>query len=351
MTQGQARARWIALALATAAALYLCWSMLAPFIDILIWATVLVLVFYPAHRRLVRRFRRPSLCAFLSILIVMLVVIVPLTLISSAVVVQLAAMREGVQERLQELLRPTAGNTPLDRLLEGIGRYVDLQDLVSEDSVKGMVNRASEVVLRGTLSFVGGAVQFVVRVFFILFTMYYLFRDGESIAARIPAMLPLRRPQAEAMAVRAADMIHASVYGIVVIAILQGTLGGLMFWILGVPSALVWGVVMTVLSTIPLVGSYVVWIPAAIWLAASGHWAKAVVLASFGLLVIGMVDNLLRPRLVGRKTRLHDLVIFFSLLGGLKVFGFLGILLGPVVIAVTLALLEVTLEGIEESSA
>lgn len=350
MTQGQARARWIALALATAAALYLCWAMLAPFIDILIWATVLVIVFFPLHKRIFRRLQRPSISALVSVLVVMLLVIVPLTLISSAVLVELAAMRQGVQDRLQGLIRPTSGNTPLDRLLESVGQYIDLQSQVSEDSIKQLVNRASEVVVRGTVSFVGGAVQFVVRVFFILFVMYYLFRDGETIADRIPGILPLKRPQAEAMMCRATGMIHASVYGIVVIAVLQGTLGGVMFWILGVPSALVWGVVMTVLSTIPLVGSYFVWIPAAIWLASSGHWAKATVLVCFGLLVIGTIDNLLRPRLVGRKTRLHDLVIFFSLLGGIKVFGFLGILLGPVVIAITLALLQVTLEGIEEAS-
>jgi predicted PurR-regulated permease PerM len=346
MMQAQALVRWTSLAAVTVAAFYVCWLMLSPFIDVLVWAVVLVIVFYPAHRRIVRRVRHPALSALASVLLIMLVVIVPLSLISSAVVVQLAAMRQGVQDQVQSLLAGPSGNAPIDRLIESINRYVNLRDLVSADAIRQLLSRASELALRGTLSVVGGIVQFIVSVFFILFTMFYLFRDGETITERMPEALPLNRTQAEAIMTRTTEMIHASVNGIVVIAILQGTLGGLMFWILAVPSALVLGVLMTVLSTIPMLGSYIVWVPAAIWLAVSGHWIKALILVGFGMLVIGMVDNLLRPALVGRKTRMHDLVIFFSLLGGIKLFGFLGILLGPVVVSLALALFQIMLEGI-----
>ena len=140
---------------------------------------------------------------------------------------------------------------------------------------------------------------------------------------------------------RTRDVISASVNGVLVIPAIQGALGALAFFALGVPSALVWGVVMTFLSLIPMAGAFIVWVPAALFLVATGHLTKAIILAAWGALVIGTVDNFLRPKLVGEKTKLHELFIFFSVIGGLKVFGVLGIVLGPVVLAVTLALLDV----------
>jgi predicted PurR-regulated permease PerM len=136
-------------------------------------------------------------------------------------------------------------------------------------------------------------------------------------------------------------VIAASVYGVLVIAVIQGILGGLAFWALGLPSPLLWGVVMIFLSMIPMAGSFVVWVPAAGYLGLSGHWGKALILAVWGTFVIGTVDNFLRPKLVGERTKLHELFIFFSVLGGLQVFGVIGLVLGPVIVAVTIALLDV----------
>jgi len=140
---------------------------------------------------------------------------------------------------------------------------------------------------------------------------------------------------------RTREVIDASVYGVVSIAIIQGFLGGLAFRVLGLRSAIIWGVAMTLLSMVPMLGAFLVWVPAAIYLAVTGHWVKAVLLTFWGTFVIGMVDNFLRPVLVGSRTRLHELVIFFAVLGGLKVFGVLGVVLGPVVVAVTIAVLEI----------
>jgi predicted PurR-regulated permease PerM len=171
--------------------------------------------------------------------------------------------------------------------------------------------------------------------------MYYLFRDGHKIVNALPNMLPLERAQSEKIFARTREVISASLYGVLVIASIQGGLGGLMFWILGLPSPLVWAVVMALLAMIPMAGAFLVWVPAAIFLGLSGSWPKAIILTVWGTLVIGTVDNFLRPKLVGEKTKLHELFIFFSVLGGLKVFGILGIVLGPVVLAITLALLDV----------
>lgn len=130
-------------------------------------------------------------------------------------------------------------------------------------------------------------------------------------------------------------------YGVVVLAVLQGVLGGLAFLVLGLPNPFVWGAVMVILSTIPVTGSFVVWVPAAVYLAATGEVGKAAVLAAWGLVVIGTVDNLLRPAVMGQKARMHELLLFFAVLGGLAVFGVTGLVLGPVLVAVTLGLIDV----------
>ena len=135
-------------------------------------------------------------------------------------------------------------------------------------------------------------------------------------------------------------MINASVYGVVFIAMLQGVLGGLAFWILGLPSPILWGVVMTFVCMVPVAGSFLVWLPPSIYFALTGHWTRATLLTIWGVLVISTIDNFLRPKLIGGRTRLHELFVFFAVLGGLRVFGVLGIVLGPVVLATTLALLD-----------
>jgi predicted PurR-regulated permease PerM len=187
---------------------------------------------------------------------------------------------------------------------------------------------------------VGGAVGAIVQMVLVVFTLFYLFRDGERIRHAAYGLLPIRRVQAHDIALRTREVIGATVYGVLVIAAIQGTLGTIVFWILGLPSPLLWGVVMFFLSMIPMAGAFLVWVPAAAFLALTGAWVKAAILVGWGLLVISSIDNFLSPRLVGQRARLHELLIFFAVLGGLDVFGVLGLILGPVVVAVTLALIE-----------
>ena len=159
---------------------------------------------------------------------------------------------------------------------------------------------------------------------------------------RLPDVLPLDRTRSRKLLHRAHEIVTASVYGVVVIAIIQGALGGVMFAVLGLPSPIVWGVVMTFLSTIPMLGSGIIWGPAAVVLGVTGQWWKMGALTIWGALVIGTIDNFLRPRLVGKRTRMHDLLVFFSVLGGLAAFGVIGLLLGPVVLGMSMVLFEAT---------
>lgn len=338
MQERKNQARWIALLAATAIAIYLCWLMLQPLIAVLAWAAVLVIMFYPIHQRLVARTKRPATSAALSSLLVIVTIVVPLTLILFAVFNELSGVAQNLQAKISGLLDP---NSATGRAVEWIGRYVNLEQLRSPEFIKSHLEGAAGAIAQRTLAVVGGVVGAIVKIFFIVFTMYYLFRDGDKIVRGLPDIIPLNRAQSEEILARTQNVISACVYGVLVIAVIQGALGGLAFWVLGLPSAIVWAVAMTLLSMIPMAGSFVVWVPAAIYLAATGHWGKAIFLTIWGALVIGTVDNFLRPKLVGERAKLHELFIFFSVLGGLQVFGVLGIVLGPVVLAVTLALLDV----------
>lgn len=331
--------RWIALWVVTALALYLCWLMLLPFVDVLAWAAVLVVVFYPVHKRLLARTARPSLSAILSSVLVLVAILLPLTLITLAVVNELSGVAQNLQANIASLLDP---NSPITgRFLRWLGQYVNLSGLQPQEYIAERIKSMSGMLAGRMLGLVGGALGAVVQIFFVIFTMYYFFRDGDQIMRALRDALPLERSQSEEIFSRTRDVISASVYGVLVIAAIQGALGGLAFWALSLPSAIVWGVVMIFLSMIPVAGAFVVWVPAAIFLALTGHWIKALLLVAWGALVIGSVDNFLRPKLVGEKTKLHELFIFFSVLGGLQVFGVLGIVLGPVVLAITLALIDV----------
>jgi predicted PurR-regulated permease PerM len=354
--------RWLGLVAATCVALYLCWSMLQPFIEVVLWAVVLVIVFFPVHRRIEARTGSAGWSAMLSCLLVILIILVPLTLLTFAVVNELSHFAQMLQQKSDGasaggasaagLLDP---NSPyVGPALRWLGQYVDVSQLGSQEFIAERLRNVSGAIAARTLGFVGGAVGFIVEVFFVIFTMYYLFRDGDRMRAAAYELVPLSDERAGEIFNRTGEVIFASVYGVLVIAVIQGLLGGLAFWTLGLPSPLLWGVVMTFLSMIPMAGSFIVWVPAAIYLGLAGHWGKALMLAMWGTLVIGTVDNFLRPKLVGERTRLHELLVFFSVLGGLQVFGVLGLVLGPVIVAITIALLDVLRQadglGVQQST-
>jgi len=341
MNPQRAQGQWLLLLAAAGVAVFLTWRMLQPFLSVLIWAAVLALLFYPLHRRILARVRRPALAAALSILVVLATVILPLGLIGSAVAAELARFATQAQESAGPWLESQLAGGWLNDLRTWLAERFHVELDLSPGGIAELASNASQYLLRGTVSVVGGLLGAITKLVLVLFTLYYFFRDGERLVGRLPDALPLSRAEAEQVLRRTDDIIRASVNGTIVVAALQGLLGGLMFAALGLSAPLVWGVVMTLFSLVPLAGAFVVWGPAALFLAASGAWGKALVLAAFGAGVIGVVDNLLRPRLVGERARMHELTVFFTVLGGIQLFGMLGFLVGPVLFAVTVALLDI----------
>lgn len=331
-------AGYITLFALLAIALYVCWLMLRPFFNVLLWAAVLAVIFYPMHRRILERTAKPTVAAALSTLLVVILILLPVTFITVAVVRELSQAASAFQAPDQSWSFPTPPGVAW--VLERVGGYVDIDRETARKFLAERMQTWGAALAGSTLVVIGGAVGAVVQMALVVFTLFYFFRDGERIRGSASELLPLKRVQWHDIMARTQDVIAATVYGVLVISAIQGTLGTFIFWALGLPSPLLWGVVMFFLSMIPMAGAFLVWMPAAIYLALTGAFLQAGILVVWGVVVIGSIDNFLSPRLVGQRARLHELLIFFAVLGGLEVFGVLGLILGPVVFAITLALIE-----------
>jgi predicted PurR-regulated permease PerM len=331
-------AGFITLLVALCIALYVCWLILQPFFNVLLWAIVLCVVFYPMHRRIHERLQNPTLAAATSTLLVILLIVLPVTFLTIAVVRELGGAAASLQAGVQRLTDP---HLPvIGWALERARDYVVIDRESARQFIADRIQAWGTMLASSTLLVVGGAVGAFVQMGLIVFTLFYLFRDAERLKLALLDIIPIERVQAHDIAMRTKDVISATLHGVLVIAAIQGTLGTFIFSVLGLPSPLLWGVVMFFLCMIPMAGAVLVWAPAALYLAITGSWLQAGILVAWGVLVIGSIDNFLSPRLVGKRARLHELLIFFAVLGGLQLFGVLGLVLGPVMVAITLALIE-----------
>jgi len=324
----------------TAIALYFSYLLFRPFLTPLLAAVVIAVIFFPIHSHIQRWLRSPSLAAMASTITVVLLVIVPAVAIILAIKEEVTGLYALIDQKSTE----SGGLSPyltqlLQRPMQLIGRYVDLSQIDLRSWTLGRLRELSSFLVAEGWMIVGGLTSFVVNALITLFTLFFLFREGRSTRRRVAAVLPLSAEQVDKLLGGIENTIIGTVYGGLVVAAVQGTLVGLALWILGVPSPVLWGVVAAFFALLPLVGTTVVWAPAALYLLATGNWVKAVILVVWGLFVVGSIDNVLRPYLISGRVQMHTLLIFFAVFGGVNVFGFLGLIIGPVILAVTITLL------------
>ena len=325
-------------------------DLIAPFLMPVFWAIVLAIVFQPVERALARRLPgREGLTATLTTLAITLVVIVPLGLVVLAVVDQ----AQGLVGRVQRgELDP---NVAIDYVEGQMPRARDFAESYGIDfeaarqRVFGIVNDAGQYLGNAALDFGQNFLGIAVDFFLMLYFLWWVLRDGEAIVERVVRALPLGDDDERLLLGRFATVSRATLKGTLIVAVTQGALGGLLFWALGIDGALFWGVIMTLLSLLPVGGAAIVWVPAAVVMAVQGVWWKAVVIVAFGGLAIGLVDNLLRPLLVGRDTKMPDYLVLVATLGGIAAFGLAGFVIGPVVAALFLTVWELmTREAVED---
>lgn len=307
------------------------------------WSSVLAIAFHPVHEYLVRRTGRVALSAFVCSVLVVMVILMPTLFLTGLAINQYLALRDYLQE-LSASGVDLGSMTPLRQVSAMLARFG-----LNTTAIMGYLSQYASEIGRATagysLAIAANISSVVVSFIFTIFATFLLLRDGDRLVTRVVDLMPFERARSDAMLARIRDVIYASVYGVLVIAFIQGALCALMFWILGIPSAALWGMVTVLTSVLPLVGSAAVWVPGTIYLVTIGRWPEAIVLGVWGGLVVGSVDNFIRPRLVGERVGLSELVTFFALLGGLRVFGLVGVVMGPLLFAVTASILDVLSDG------
>src|SRR5688572_2536307 len=339
--------KWSVFLASAAVVIYLCLLILRPFFGVAAWSTVLAITCYPVHQRLVSRTHRETMSALVTSVLMVLAVLVPLAFIGGVAVSQLLAIGDSLRDAFLDpegvSRRATAAIAPLT---ERFGLDAGAIVAWASERINGWAARAGEF----TMSAAAGAGGALLSFAFTAIGTFLLLRHGERLVATIPDLLPFERTQSEALLLRIRDVVHASIHGVAIIATIQGILCGAMFWLLGIPAASLWGLITVFASMVPFVGTAGVWVPGTVYLLATGAWAKAIVLAVWGAAVISSVDNFLRPRLVAGRVRLSGLAMFVAMLGGLKAFGALGIILGPVLFATAAAIVD-ALRGVQRSHA
>jgi predicted PurR-regulated permease PerM len=326
----------VVLVAVTAILLYLCWQLVRPFMGAIAWALALAIVARPLHRWIASRMeKRPGLAAGLAVALIALVIVAPAVFVGQQLVKETA----NTANTIQEVTKDGKWRENLTQKSPRIGSLISA--LEKNGAIVNEVQNLAGAVGKYVSGVVAGSAWAVVELLLTLFILFFLFRDREQSMQALRSLVPLSGRETNEVMTRVADTVHATVYGTLVVAAVQGTLGGLIFWWLGLPAPILWGAVMAVLAIIPVLGAFVVWVPAAIFLAGTGQPGKALILTAWGAIVIGLIDNLLYPVLVGKRLRMHTVPVFFSIVGGLMFFGAAGLVLGPVVLALAVAVLDI----------
>ena len=318
----------------TVAGIYFSYRLAAPFFPSLAWALALAVLFVPLHRWLESKIKSPNLAAMISVLVVIVIVVVPVTFVMDRIIGEAARGAETVRTLVESgAWRRTFESYPV---LAPVGQWIEQQlDL------PGLINTATSWLTTLGASFVQGSLLQVIGIVLTFYILFYFLRDRGAVLGWLRFLSPLSKADMSRVFNEVNDTVHATLYGTFVVAMVQGVLGGLMFWWLGLPTPLLWGIVMGLLAIVPVLGAFVIWVPAAIFLLLDGSEGKALLLTLWGAVVVGGIDNLLYPMLVGRRLKMHTILAFISIVGGLIVFGASGLVLGPVIFTVTRLLLEI----------
>jgi predicted PurR-regulated permease PerM len=319
--------------------------MILPFFSAIFWAAVLVILFAPMHHYLTRKLGRgPNLSALISLLASLLIVVIPISLVMTMVGIELAALYQTISSDDFDLQKW------IDKLTSAIPAIQQLAERFNLDL--GNINQhlseaalaTSKYLATQAFSFGQEYLRFLINFVLMLYLTFFFLRDSEYLLNLIIKALPLGDDRERLLFAKFAEVSRAVIKGNLVVAVVQGTLGGIIFALLGIPGAVLWGVVMVVLSLLPAIGSALVWGPAAIYLFASGQLVAGTILVLFGVFVIGLVDNILRPILVGRDTKMPDFLVLLSTLGGIGLFGLNGFVIGPILAALFLSFWKIFID-------
>lgn len=320
---------------------YLSYQILQPFIVPIAWAVVFAVVFYPVYLYLLKYMRFKALASFITILIIILMILGPFTYISFVLVDEVGNfVTDFSKEKLDSIIN-IFKHSHFFQVIEKIQAYAGVEGVGSSDAITESIKKIGVTVTTSLSTGITNMAGMFINFVLMLFAIFFFFKDGPNFLEKVRDYLPFSETDKNRLISKIKDMVISTVYGGVVIAFAQGVLGGVAFYFLGIKSPVLWGSAMTVMSFVPLIGTFAIWGPAAGYLIIQGSFWKGVILILYGVLVISMVDNVLRPIIISGRTKMPTLAVLFSVLGGIKLFGFIGFIMGPLVLALFISVFEI----------
>ncbi len=317
----------------------------SPFLSPILWAVVLSYALYPLYSRVLRATGgREALSAFLMCTVMTIGLLLPLLYIMLLVAQDLTGMVSSLITYLQHGEGPLGGSWRRYPVIAGfMKQFQNLERLTGTDLRLSLVEGVADlgkVLIRQSTSVVTNLLQGAIAFGIVLLSAFYFFRDGKHIVDWAQENLPITPERQRLVLKRFDEVVKGAVYGNTIVALLEGFIGGLAFWLVGLPSPILWGAVMAITAYIPFVGAALIWFPAAIYLALQGAYVQSAVLVVAGIVLAVVIDDLARNIIVGKASKLHSLIMFFSVIGGIQFYGIVGIVAGPLVVAVAVTLLE-----------
>jgi predicted PurR-regulated permease PerM len=330
---------------------YLSYQIFKPFLSPIAWAIVLSLVFYPIYAFLLRYIKWRSVASLITLVMILLIIMGPFSYISFLLVKELKTISEYMEGERFESIQKALEYPSVKALVDRITSMFNITEAELNKAIVDNISEAGKELISRITKGVGDVVTVALNFIFMAFTIFFLLKDGAMFFKKVRDYMPFSEEQKDRLTTQVHDIVISTVFGGVVVAIIQGTIGGFAYYFLGIPSPVVWGVATSIASFIPLIGAFAIWGPATVYLFLQGAVLKGVALAIIGVFGISLIDNILKPIIIGTRTKMPILAIFFSVLGGIKLFGLIGLIMGPLVLAIFVSVVEIfrNIEGAQNA--
>jgi len=320
---------------------YLTYQILQPFLNAIAWAVVFSIIFYPVFAFLLKHMRFRTVTSAVTILLIIVIIISPFTYLSFVLVDEIGSSVSTLNQDKIDAVVDVFAHSRIAELVSKVQSYTGVEGLGSSNAITESIKNMAETITQNISLSIANIAGMLFDFVFMLLAVFFFLKDGPDFLSKARNYLPFSEEDKSRLIARVKDMVISTVYGGVVIALIQGVLGGTAFYFLGISSPVLWGCAMTIMSFLPLFGTFSIWGPAVVYLIIQGSIMKGVILLLYGVFVISMVDNILRPIIISGRTKMPTLAVFFSVLGGIKFFGLIGFIMGPLVLALFVSVFEI----------
>jgi predicted PurR-regulated permease PerM len=320
---------------------YLTYRVLQPFLNAIAWAVVFSIVFYPVYAFLLRYLRFKVVASTVTLLIIILIILGPFTYLSFVLIDEIGNFVGSINKDTFDPIKDVFTNSKITKLVDKIQSYAGIEGIGSSETITENIKSIGKSITSSLSTGITNIAGMLIDLILMLFAVFFFLKDGPGFLSRIRDYLPFSEEDKNRLISKIKDMVISTVYGGVIIALVQGILGGAAFYFLGIKSPVLLGSAMTVMSFLPILGTFSIWGPTAGYLFIQGNYGRGIILLLYGFLIISMVDNILRPIIISGRTKMPTLAVFFSVLGGIKLFGFIGFIMGPLVLALFVSVFEI----------